>query len=75
MNWVLKQQIRWNVKVYVDDMVVKSRSISQHVADLEEVFGELRKYSISVNPEKYAFRVGGGKFFGFMITPKSALLY
>ena len=39
MNRVFKQQIRQNVEVYVDNMVVKSQSIPQHVADLEEVFG------------------------------------
>ena len=28
MDHVFKQQIRWNVKVYVDDMIVKSQSIA-----------------------------------------------
>ena len=52
----------------MDDMVVKSQSIPQHVADLEKVFGELRKYEMRLNLEKCTFGVGGGKFFGFMIT-------
>jgi len=52
----------------VDDMVVKSQSIPQHVVDLEEVFGELRKYDMRLNPKKCTFGVGGGKFLGFMIT-------
>ena len=68
IDWVFKQQIEWNVEVYVDDIVVKSQSIAQHVADLEEVFGELRKYDMCLNPEKCTFGVGGGKFLGFMIT-------
>ena len=55
MDRVFKQQIGWNVKVYVDDMVVKSQSIAQHVADPEEVFGELRKYDTRLNPEKMYF--------------------
>ena len=37
-------------------MVIKSRSIHQHVANMEEIFGE---------PSKYG---DGGKFLGFMIT-------
>jgi len=49
-------------------MVVKSQSIAQHVVDLEEVFGELRKYDMCLNLEKCTFGVGGGKFLGFMIT-------
>jgi len=39
MDQVFKQQIRRNVEVYVDDMVIKSQSIAQHVANLEKVFG------------------------------------
>jgi len=38
------------------------------MADLEEVFGELHKYDIRLNLEKFTFEVGGGKFLGFMIT-------
>jgi len=52
----------------VDDIIVKSQSIAQHVADLEEVFGKLRKYNMCLNPEKCTFEVGGGKFLGFIIT-------
>ena len=59
---VFKQQIRRNVKVYVDDIVVKSQSIPQHVPNLEEVFWELLKYDMRLNPEKCTFWVGGNKF-------------
>jgi len=38
------------------------------VADLEEVFGELRKYNMHLNFEKCTFGVGCNKFLGFMIT-------
>jgi len=52
----------------VDDMVVKSQSIAQHVSDLEEVFEELREYDMRLNLQKCTFGAGGGKFLGFMIT-------
>ena len=52
----------------MDDMVVQSQRIPQHVADLTEVFGELRKYDMCLNPEKCTFGVGRGKILGFMIT-------
>ena len=68
MDRVFKQQIRWNIEVYMGDMVVKSQSIVQHVADLEQVFEELCKYDMCLNPKKCTFRVGGSKFLGFMIT-------
>jgi len=66
IDWVFKQQIEWNVEVYVDDIVVKSQSIAQHVADLEEVFRDLRKFNMRLNPEKFTFGVDGSKFISFM---------
>ena len=33
MDRIFKQQIERNVEVYVDDMVVKSHSIAQHMVD------------------------------------------
>jgi len=68
MQRVFKHQIRQNIEVYVDDIVVKSQSIARHVTGLEEVFGELRKYDMRRNPEKCTFGVGWGKFLSFMIT-------
>ena len=68
MDRVFKQQIRQNVEVYLDDMVVKSQTIAQHVADLEEVFGELCKYDMRLDLEKCTFGVGEGKFLRFKIT-------
>ena len=68
MDQAFKQQIKQNVEVYMDGMVVRSQSIPQHVVDLEEVFGELHKYNMHLNPDKCTFGVGDDKFFGFMIT-------
>ena len=44
------------------------KAYPQHVADLEEVFGELCQYEMRLNPEKCTFKVGSGKFLDFMIT-------
>ena len=68
MDRVFKQQIGKNVKVYVNNMVIKSHSIAQHVANLEEVFRKIHKYNMHLNPKKCTFRVDEGKFLGFMIT-------
>ena len=38
------------------------------MVDLKEVFKDVRKYDMRLNPEKCTFGVGGGKFLGFMIT-------
>ena len=58
------------VKVYVDDMVVKSPSHHQHVQDLSAIFSALRQYNLRLNPDKCVFGVDRGKFFGFMLTQR-----
>jgi hypothetical protein len=44
VNKMFRDQIGRNVEVYVDDMLVKSRKIAGHLADLEETFDTLRSY-------------------------------
>ena len=67
VNKIFKEQIGRNMEVYVDDMLVKSKSTKNHVADLEETFSTLRKYKMKLNPIKCAFGVTSGKILGFMV--------
>ena len=68
MNKMFAQQIRRNVQVYVDDMLVKSRREEDHLEDLRETFDTLRSYNIKLNLGKCAFGVTAGKFLGFMVS-------
>ncbi|KAI0529154.1 hypothetical protein KFK09_001701 [Dendrobium nobile] len=68
MNKVFKTLIKHNMEVYIDDMLVKSLKISQHISDLEQCFYLLRCYNMRLNPAKCAFGVASRKFLGFMVT-------
>ena len=57
-----------NIEVYIDDMVVKSKMVSEHVRDLGEIFEILRRHKLRLNASKCSFGVGSGKFLGYMIT-------
>ncbi|XP_025662052.1 uncharacterized protein [Arachis hypogaea] len=70
MNKVFAQQIGRNIEVYVDDMVAKTKTGQSHIADLTEIFGQIRAYNMRLNPEKCAFGVRGGKFLGFILTSR-----
>nr|KYP64508.1 Retrovirus-related Pol polyprotein from transposon 17.6 [Cajanus cajan] len=70
MDKVFHQQIGQNMEVYVYDMVVKTASAEGHAADLAEVFSQIKKHNMRLNPEKCIFGVQGGKFLGFMITAR-----
>ena len=67
MNRIFTPQIRRNVQVYVDDMLVKSRREEDHLEDLKETFDTLRSYNMKLNPGKCAFGVMAGKFLGFIV--------
>ena len=65
---MFRPQIRWNVEVYVDDMLVKSQDKGKHLDDLQETFDTFRQYNMRLNPSKCAFGVSSGKFLGFMVS-------
>ena len=57
-----------NIEIYIDDMVVKSKVISEHLGDLQDIFEILRSYKLRLNASKCSFGVGSGKFLGYMVT-------
>ena len=57
-----------NIEVYIDDMVVKSKAMSEHMGDLEDIFEILKKHKLRLNTSKCFFGVGSGKFLGYMVT-------
>ncbi len=67
MNYIYHDLIGWLVEVYIDDVVVKSKEIDGHIADLRKVFEKTRKYGLKMNPTKCAFGVSAGQFLGFLI--------
>ena len=68
MDKVFREKIGKNMEVYVDDMIVNSCEVQRHVKDLEEIFAQIRKYNLRLNPEKCVFSVRGGKYLGFMLN-------
>ena len=64
VNRMFKGQIGRNMEVYVDDMLVKSKTAEGHTRDFGEVFATLRQYGMKLNPLKCTFGVASGKFFG-----------
>lgn len=49
-----------------------SRSVDgrQHLKDLKEVFKQVRRYGMRLNPAKCTFGVAERKFLGFMLTAR-----
>ena len=68
MTKIFKSQLCKNVEVYIDDMVMKSKLVFEHVGDLTSIFEILREHKLCLNASKYSFGVGSGNFLGYMVT-------
>ena len=46
---MFETQIGKNMEAYIDDMVVKSKKVEEHSADLAEMFSILREHKLRLN--------------------------
>ena len=65
---MFKDQLGKNMEAYIDDMVVKSKVVENHLTDLVETFETLQKRRLKLNALKCAFGVSSGKFLGYLVT-------
>jgi hypothetical protein len=67
VHTVLEGQIGRNIEAYIDDIVVKSEKCRDLLDDLKEIFDNLRKFKMMLNPKKCVFGVSSGKLLGYMV--------
>jgi hypothetical protein len=67
MNNIFHELIGKIVEIYIDDVVVKSKSYKEHLADLRKALECTRKHGLKMNPNKCTFGVLAGQFLGFLI--------
>jgi len=70
MDTMFAAQIGRNLEVYIDDLVVKTSENAVHTTDLGEIFQQVRKFNMRLNPAKFTFGVQAGKFLGFLLTSR-----
>lgn len=58
------------VEDYVDDILVKSKTASQHIQHLEKIAPRLLQYQLRLNPQKCVFGVSSGKLLGFIVSKR-----
>ena len=74
MTRMFEPQLGKSIEVYIDDIVVKSKVVSEHVGDVENIFEILRKHKLRLNASKCSFGVGSGKFLSYMVTHRKVRL-
>ena len=68
MTRMFEPQLGKNIEIYVDDMMVKSKVVFEHLGNLNDIFDVLRRHKLRLNASKCSFGVGSGKFLGYMVT-------
>jgi hypothetical protein len=65
---LLESQVGRNIFTYVDDIVVASKNKEDHLADLAEMFTNMRDAQLRLNPKKCVFGVRQGKILGYLVS-------
>ena len=60
MTRMFEPQLGKNIEIYVNDMVVKSKVVSEHLKDLGGTFNVLRRHKLRLNASKCSFGVRCG---------------
>lgn len=68
VNKIFKPLIRHTMEVYMDYMITKSKSPTEHTRHPDGTFELMQRYKMKLNPEKCVFGVDSGKFLGFMVS-------
>jgi hypothetical protein len=67
MNLIFHDLLGIILEIYIDDVIVKSDSMDNHLADLRLTLERRCRYGLKMNPLKCAFGVSTGKFLLFII--------
>ena len=59
-----------DVKVYMDDMIVKSQGRADHLATLQRFFERIRQFRLRFNPKKCTFGVTSRKLLGHIVSER-----
>ena len=61
--------IQWKIcLVYLDDVITYSKTVKQHMWNLEQIFDRLRKANLKLHPGKCKFLYKQVKYLGFKIS-------
>ncbi|KAJ7986713.1 hypothetical protein DPEC_G00342750 [Dallia pectoralis] len=74
MNDIFRDMIDRFVIVYIDDILIFSNSLVEHVCHVKQVLERLQKHQLYVKLEKSEFHVSTISFLGAVLTPEGVKL-
>ena len=70
MNQIFREDIFRILLVYLDDIIVYSSTIEEHIQRLDQVFSTLAKHGLKLKPEKCVFFQEEVKYLGHVVSSK-----
>jgi hypothetical protein len=70
MQKCLATRIGKNVQVYIDDIVITTKTGSSLIDDLRETFDNLDKFFLKLNPVKCSFEVPAEELLGYLVSAR-----
>ncbi|PKA55659.1 RNA-directed DNA polymerase like [Apostasia shenzhenica] len=67
---VFRDQRGRNLEAYVDDILVKSKTLEGHLGDLSETLDTLQRFNLKLNPTKCTFGVASEKFLVYLVSAR-----
>ena len=68
MTTMFYDMMHKEIEVYVDDVIIKSKTQVDHVQNMRKFLERERRYDLNLNPAKCAFGVPFGKLLGFIVS-------
>ncbi len=62
------------LKCYIDDVLMHSKGLLQHLAHLEELFKRLHEVNMKIHPKKCEFVVTSVVYLGHIILPNGIMV-
>src|SRR6266481_430695 len=70
MNEVLKEFFDQGVVVYIDDVLIYTKTLEEHQALMTKVLKKLEEYGLAIAPHKSIFHAQKVEFLGYILTPE-----
>lgn len=74
MTLIFGDMLHKQVEDYMDDLVVKAKSLIEQLLLLRQFFERRREYNLRMNPSKCTIRVSLRKFLGFLVHQRGIYL-
>lgn len=68
MNMILNKENYSRCLVYLDDVLIFSKSFDKHLEDIEVIFGKIRESGVKLSPKKCFFFKNEVKYLGHIIS-------